>query len=117
MSPRQCYTTDLRTLSVRKGGRGVAQLSAERIGSQQAEFIGTVDAWALDRGEWGLVRVFARDFVETRELCHYEHKLLASGRWSKVRCSPHSVAGGRATAHLFDFYGVPAEVAPYWRSP
>jgi hypothetical protein len=116
MPPRQCYTSDLRTLSVRKGGRGVAQLSAERIGNQQEEFIGTVDAWALDQLHWPFLRVFARDFVETRELCQYERKLLASGRWIRVRCCPHPVAGVSTTAHLFDFYGVPAAGAASWRS-
>ncbi len=72
------------------------------------EFISTVDVWTLRRLRWPFLRLFARSFVERRELCRYEQSLLATGRWSMVRCSPHqspTIVG--AAPHLYDFYGVP----------
>jgi len=70
-------------------------------------FIGTVDTWALHELRWPFMRLFARHFVETRELCRYERDLLATGLWTRVRFSPHAAESGGLSTHLFDVYGLP----------
>jgi hypothetical protein len=84
---------------------------AHQVSSSGEQFIGTVDVWELHQLRWPFLRVLARHFVETQELSHYERDLLTSGRWSRVRCSPHAGEAGLASTHLFDVYGMPGASA------
>lgn len=68
------------------------------------ELIGTIDVWEMRQLRWPLIRLLARQFVEARELDHYMHDLLASGRWRSVRVTPVAAAAG-ARAHVFQVYG------------
>jgi hypothetical protein len=69
------------------------------------EFIETVDVWALRSLRWPVMRVLSRHFVEELELRRYERGLLATGRWTLVRVSPHRGDAGVASTHVFDVYG------------
>jgi hypothetical protein len=72
------------------------------------ERIATVDVWMLRELRWPIIRLFARRFVEERELGRYIRELLASGRWRAIRVVPR--AGGQdSRPHVFDVYGQPAE--------
>ncbi len=72
------------------------------------EFIATVDVWELRHLHWPFMRALCRSYVEQRELRHYERGLLATHRWSIVRCIPHRDAAGAVSSHVFDVYGVTA---------
>jgi hypothetical protein len=74
----------------------------------QEQLIGTVDVWKLRHFRWPFMRALCRQYVERRELQHYEHELLATRRWTVVRCVPHPGERGAPSAHIFDVYGVPA---------
>jgi hypothetical protein len=80
---------------------------AQRVIDSREQLIGTIDVWTLRQLRWPLLRVFARHFVETRELCRYERDLLSTGHWASVRVSPHAGAVGATSSHIFDVYGVP----------
>jgi hypothetical protein len=70
------------------------------------EFIGTVDTWDLRHFRWPFMRALCRRYVELCELQHYEDQLLASRRWSVVRCVPQPDGGGQTSSHIFNVYGV-----------
>ena len=72
----------------------------------QEEFIGTVDVWELRHYRWPFMRALCRRYVELHELQHYEHELLATQRWTLVRCVPQANAGGNVPSHIFNVYGV-----------
>jgi hypothetical protein len=88
----------------------VHQLRANRQ-REPEQFIGTVDLWSLHQLRWPVMRVFARHFVETQELCRYERDLLSTGRWASVRFSPHASERGDLSSHVFDVYGAPRNAA------
>ena len=69
------------------------------------EFIETIDVWALRSLRWPVMRVLSQHFVEKLELRRYERGLLATGRWTLVRVSPHWSDAGVASTHVFDVYG------------
>jgi hypothetical protein len=68
------------------------------------ELIGIVDTWHLRQLRWPILRLFARRFVEQRELEHYVQMLLASGRWSSVHTIPSTRDSARSP-HIFEVYG------------
>ena len=72
------------------------------------EFIGTIDVWQLRKLRWPVLRALCRRYVETRELREYERQLLATNRWTRVRCEPAALE----PAHVFNFYGVASQVDP-----
>ena len=72
------------------------------------QFIGSIDVWELRHFRWPFMRALCRRYVELRELQHYEHELLATQQWARVRCVPHPDGGGKASQHVFDVYGVAA---------
>ena len=51
------------------------------------------------------MRALCRRYVELCELQHYENQLLASRRWSLVRCEPQPDGSG-GSPHIFNVYGV-----------
>jgi hypothetical protein len=63
-------------------------------------FIGTVDVWQLRELRWPILRLFARRYVEERELGRYVRELLATKNWQAIKVLPHSDA-----PHVFDLYG------------
>jgi hypothetical protein len=78
----------------------------EEVRAPREEFIETVDVWSLRQIRWPVMRALCRRYVEERELRLYERDLLATRRWSVVRCVPQPSASGDCPAHLFDVYGI-----------
>jgi hypothetical protein len=72
------------------------------------QFIGTIDLWTLGTVRWPILRAFCRGYVEQRELRQYERQLLATRRWSMVRCVPLVDQAADTVPHIFDIYGVVA---------
>jgi hypothetical protein len=63
-------------------------------------FIGTIDVWQLRELHWPILRMFARRYVEERELGRYVRELLATQKWQAIKVIPHA-----DTKHVFDLYG------------
>jgi hypothetical protein len=73
------------------------------------EFIETVDARQLQKHDWPILRLFAGSFLDRLALARYQRRLLASGRWARLRVEPRRAAEGGGAPTTFDLYGTPAE--------
>ena len=73
------------------------------------EFIETVDARQLQNHDWPILRLFAASFLDRLALARYQRRLLASGRWARLRVVARRAAEGGGAPTAFDVYGTPAE--------
>jgi hypothetical protein len=82
------------------------------------QLIGTIDTRTLPSLRWWTIaRLLFPRFVEELELGRYVRLLLASGRWSVVRLTPHRDAQGRPSAHVFDVQGFDEGEEDSWTTP
>ena len=73
------------------------------------EFIETVDARHLQEHDWLIVRLLAGSFLDRLALARYRRRLLASGRWERLRAERRRDAQEGAAPTVFDLYGTPAQ--------
>jgi hypothetical protein len=70
------------------------------------EFIETVDIRQLHERDSQILRLFAVSFLDRLAFGRYQRRLLATGRWERLRAEPRR-DGESGASSVFDLYGTP----------